>query len=729
MKQSKFIVVSNRLPVTVSKENGKLVFTESSGGLATAMSSVNKSDMLWIGWPGIASEDLTSAEKATVSKELKKRNCVPVYLNESAIELFYEGYANDTLWPLFHYFQESAVYKQKYWHAYQSANEQFAKVVMRHTDPNATIWVHDYHFLLLPGILRAKCPSLLIGFFLHIPFPSHEIFRLLPERKEILEGMLGADVVGFHIYDYARHFLSSCLRMLGVESKYGMLDYSGRTILTDAFPIGIDYKKFTSAVASLPVKNETKKINAAYPGQKIIISVDRLDYTKGILHRLEAYGLFLEEHPSFRKKVVLIVVAVPSRTQVKAYRDLRDNVEQIIGRINGTFGTVDWTPISYQFKNLPFNEIVGLYNSADVAVVTPLRDGMNLVAKEYVASKQRSKGILVLSELAGAVDELPESVKVNPNSIKAVKSAIHEALTMSVREKSVRMKKMQQRLATYPVQKWATDFLNQLQQMREYQLQQQMNLVDTNIALQIKSDYTNSSRKLIILDYDGTVRDFVSSPLPASAKPSVTLMRLLKNLISEANTTVCIVSGRSKKALDSWFKDMPIILAAEHGAWVKYSNKWESTVSLDFDSYKKPIIKLLRSYDERTAGAEIEEKDYSIVWHYRNVATELAYIRNTNISRDLQALIIGTDIDVNYGEKIIEIKPSVVNKGAVLDMLVAKFKPDFILCAGDDYTDEDMFAVLPEFAYSIKVGQGYSNARYQVLGVRDMIKLLRFFIK
>lgn len=720
----KFIVVSNRLPVTVKKENGTLQFSESSGGLATAMSSLgNTEESLWIGWPGIVSEELTSADKITISKKLKKYNCVPVYLNAELVASFYEGYANDTLWPLFHYFQESAKHNEEYWQAYKCANELFAKAVVKCADPQATIWVHDYHFLILPGMLRAQLPGASIGFFLHIPFPSYEIFRLLPERREILEGMLGADLLGFHIYDYARHFLSSCLRMLGVKSNYGMLEYKGRTMLTDAFPIGIDYAKFRKLLHTKVVTNEVEKIKETYQKQKIIISVDRLDYTKGIMQRLQAYDVLLRENPKLHKNIVLVMVAVPSRTEVQTYKELRDTIEQTIGRINGEYGTVDWSPISYQFKNLPLPQVVGLYASADVALVTPLRDGMNLVAKEYVASKT-DNGVLILSELAGAIDELPEAIKVNPNDIRSIKDAITQALSMTAKEKRQRLASMQQRIAMYTVQRWAEDFLEQLIEIKKYQLKQYKKIIDNQTVRDITKSFKAAKRRLLILDYDGTIRDFVSSPDPVKAKPSIVLKRMLRAIAEKDNTKVCIVSGRSRVALESWFGNMPVVLVAEHGAWTKYDKEWKN-VTTNFVDYKEIILELLLQYAERTAGAEIEEKDFSIVWHYRNVPTELAYVRNLNLKRDLQTVLAGTDAQVYSGEKIIEIKPRSISKGFVAEDIVKDFEPDFILCAGDDYTDEDMFQVLPENAFTIKVGPGYSDAHYQVPDVQSLVRILQ----
>lgn len=724
-----FIIVSNRLPITVKKEDGKLTFTRSSGGLATAMSSLgNTNKTLWIGWPGIPEDELSSADKTRIAKELKKYNCYPVHLSNEVVHAFYEGYANDTLWPLFHYFQESAQYSEVYWSAYKTANELFSRAVKRHAEHNATIWIHDYHFLLLPALIRKQLPDAAIGFFLHILFPSYEIFRLLPERRDILEGMLGADLLGFHIYDYARHFLSSCLRMLGVESSYGLVEYEGRTILTDAFPIGIDYRKFINTLKTPEAKHEIKAISDTYKGRKVILSVDRLDYSKGILQRLEAFDLFLKENPSYHKKIALVMVAVPSRVAVQTYQNLRDSIELLVSRINGTYGTVDWTPVSYQFRNLPFEQVVALYSNADVMLVTPLRDGMNLVAKEYVASKQDNKGVLILSELAGAIDELPEAIRVNPNSIRSIKNAIGTALRMPKTEKRQRLIAMRRRISSYTVQRWAADFQEQLQDIKRYQSEQSEKLLTHADEVKITQQFSKAQERLIILDYDGTIRNFVSSPDPSKAKPPIRLKRLLYKITTHPHTKLCIVSGRTKQALDSWFASMDIMLVAEHGAWVKAGGTWQN-IPTSFEEYKPGVIALLKQYADRTAGAEIEEKDYSIVWHYRNVPTELAHVRNINVWRDLQTVIAGSDITLYSGHKVIEIKPEQINKGHAVKRVLADNPADFVLCAGDDYTDEDMFTALSEDAVTIKIGLGSTAATYQLADNTSLVKLLQDFVK
>lgn len=725
MKKQSFVIVSNRLPVSVSKTDGKLEFHVSTGGLATAMSSLDNGDeQIWVGWPGIASDDLTASDKVQITRELRKYNCMPVYLTEEQVQNFYEGYSNDTLWPLFHYFQSFTKHNADYWRAYQDVNKLFMKAVKSCSTDTAKVWIQDYHLMLLPAMLRKSMPNTLIGFFLHIPFPAHEIFRLVPERRALLEGLLGADLLGFHIYDYARYFVNSCVRVLGVTSHQSTIYYEGRTIKVDAYPIGIDYKKFRSTLKSHTTKEAINVLKETYEGQKIILSVDRLDYSKGIPERLEAFDQFLHDNPKYIGKVKLVMIAVPSRTEVETYKNLRDNIEQTVSRINGTYGTVDWAPISYQFQNLPFENIVALYSASHVALVTPLRDGMNLVAKEYLASKtMNSPGVLILSEMAGAIDELPEALRINPNNTKAVSLAIKQALSMPKVEKSSRLKSMQQRISRYTVQRWGSDFIADLEAIKSERNDESKSYLGSVKIKEIVEDFENAKSRLLLLDYDGTLQSFKASHRASAAKPGKKLLSILNTIAEKPDTEVCIVSGRNKRSLESWFGKTKLTLIAEHGAWVKQNGHWQQRAEL-FDEAKLKIYPTIEKYVARTAGSTLEEKDFSLVWHYRNVPTELAFARTSDLRRELNALVEGTDIGIFQGHKIIEVKPKSVHKGSAAAEYGKPHAKGFILCAGDDYTDEDMFEALPESANTIKVGPGETVAKYRITNVDKMISML-----
>jgi trehalose 6-phosphate synthase/phosphatase len=725
MAKKKFIVVSNRLPISVTKAGGKLVYTPSSGGLATALSKLyeNESDSLWIGWPGICEEDTTPSDRREIRRQLKKRGFYPIFLTKNQIREYYDGYSNDTIWPLFHYFQTFVKNDSSYWKGYQEVNDVFADTVMRFANQDTTVWVHDYHLMLLPGKLRERLPNGIIGFFLHIPFPSYEIFRLLPNRTEIIKGLLGADLVGFHIYDYARHFLSSLLRTMGVESSNGIVTIGDRAIKVDAFPIGIDYEKFANARKDEETAKEIKAVKKHYKDKKIILSMDRLDYTKGILGRLRAFEYFLDNNPKYRQKVVLVMVAVPSRVEVETYQNLKQEMEQTVSRINGKYSTVDWTPISYQFRNLPFPQVAALLTRADVALLTPLRDGMNLVAKEYVATKQKKTGVLILSEMTGAIDEMPEAISVNPNDMNAIARAIVEALEMPEEEQAQKIRTMQKRLSQYTVGRWAQDFIEQLKKTKQLQYAQSDKLISKDRERKLINSFRKSRQRLILLDYDGTITDLVPTHDAESSKPSQQTIELLSRIANMRNTVLCVISGRPKEVLSSWFKGIPMILSAEHGAWIKADDEW-SRRDISLNEHRKNILELLRHYAERTPGSSIEEKDFSVVWHYRNVPTELAQARNSSIEYELKNMLSNSDFAVYRGAKILEVKPKFINKGMIAEEFLAMVEPDFVLCIGDDNTDEDMFEVMPDNAFSIKVGLGETSARYQILEPKNVLSLL-----
>jgi trehalose 6-phosphate synthase/phosphatase len=723
MPKFKSFVLSNKLPVSVSRKNGKLVFSESSGGLARAMSSIEDLSRLWIGHPGIASDDLTPKEITQIEDKLLEYKCVPVFLTQLQIERYYEGYSNDTLWPLFHYFQFLVKNNENYWQAYKEVNGLFADTVKKFSDNEPKIWVHDYQLMLCPGMLRKIMPDATIGFFLHIPFPSYEIFRQLPDRQEIMQGLLGADLIGFHIYDYSRHFLSSAERIEGTENNHSLIQYHGRKIQTDTFPIGIDYEKYTDALSSEAVQTESAAIAEHYKDMKIILSVDRLDYSKGILQRLEAYELFLSEHPEYHEKLVLVMVAVPSRTEVETYKELRDNIELTISRINGRYAGVNWTPISYQFKNLPFEKVVALYNSAAVALVTPLRDGMNLVAKEYVATKQNTPGVLVLSEMAGAIDELPEAISINPNSIRSITDALEQALAMPVKEQKKRLRVMQKRLKDYDVKDWAADFMEQLNVAAETEDKSDSKLLTTDLQKMLVKAYKRASSRLLLLDYDGVLREFVKSSKAEDAEPSQKIYKIIERLSKDKDVKTCVVSGRTKEDLEHWFGKLNITLVAEHGAWVKDNDEWRESYS-SFSEHKEVLLETMKKYAKRTAGASVEEKTHSLVWHYRRVKPELAYARNTNLTGDLERSLMDTDIGIFQGNKIIEVKPVSINKGIVAKQYYEEMKADFTICIGDDYTDEDMFNALPDEAFTIKVGMQDTAAMFALKDVAAVHSLL-----
>lgn len=723
----KIVIISTRLPVSVSKVDGKLLFNASSGGLATGVASIKKSkDSVWVGWPGIASDDLTEKEKKQIIKELKKQGCYPVFLTSQEIEKYYTGYSNSTLWPLFHYFPTKAEHHDSNWQSYKAVNQIFADVASQFETSNAKMWVHDYQLMLVPQMLRAKNKEATIGFFLHTPFPSFEVFRLIPQRAELLQGLLGANLVGFHTYDYVRHFLDSVTQISGHENLLGVIKAEGRIVQTDAFPIGIDYNRFAKGANKRGVKKLLKSFNLFNVKTKVILAVDRADYSKGIPERLDAFELFLETYPQHQSKAVLVLIAVPSRGDVGAYKDLREQIEQKVSRINGRFSTIDWTPITYRYQSLPFNELCALYALADVMLVSPLRDGMNLVAKEYVASRHKNNGVLILSEMAGAAHELPEAVLVNPHDAQAVACSIHKGLTMPNSEQKSRLKKMQSRVSEYDIKKWAHDYLTELSDSVNKQLNHPKRL-NSKQHDSIIASYAKSENRLILLDYDGTLKGFNASYHEIYSRPTKEIKKVLKSLTKEKQNSVIIISGRPRNTLEKYFKNNDLGLIAEHGGWVYDAGGWIKS-SISAKKWKKNLRPILEQFVSRTPGAELEEKDFSFVWHYRRVAPDLAYVRKEELKIKLRSKLNTDTIGIFDGQKIIEVKPKRMNKGVIVRGLLAKSAWDFILVIGDDYTDEDMFEVLPDNAFSIKVGAQDTNARYQVNGVEEVLDLIESLV-
>ena len=465
----KLVIVSNRLPVSLTEKEGRLEFAQSPGGLASGLRTYLESPRsavgagyAWVGWPGRA---VAPKQQAEVTRRCRKDfSARPVFLTVEDTEGFYEGYCNQTLWPLFHYFPALVSFDEGPWATYELINEVFCDAVLEEAGPDDTVWVHDYHFLLLPAMLRRRRPGQKVGFFLHIPFPSYELFRLVPDRwrRALLEGMLGADLVGFHTHDYAQYFLKSVRRILGYDHQMGRVMLPDRLSRVETFPMGVEFEAFSARGAEPEVTRKRNELRGTIGGGKAVLSIDRLDYSKGIANRLLAYQAFLEANPDWRGRVVLLMIVVPSRTGVEDYQRMKSRIDELVGAVNGTFGSLEWTPVLYQYKSFPQQELVPLYGASDVMLVTPLRDGMNLVAKEYVAARADGRGVLILSEMTGAASELGEAVLVNPNDIPEMVRALETALEMPEEEQARRMTALRDRLRRYDVVRWADDFLEAL---------------------------------------------------------------------------------------------------------------------------------------------------------------------------------------------------------------------------------------------------------------------------
>ncbi len=723
-KMSDVVIVSNRLPISVSKVDGKLEFSSSIGGLATGLASVTTAgNSMWIGWPGIADEDLTQQDKKLIRERLLKDNCYPVFLRKKLVEDYYNEYSNRILWPLFHELAVTIKPTKRIWDAYRKANQLFAEEVIRLASPSSTIWVHDYQLLLVPELLRNAWPTSKIGFFLHIPFPAPEVMKHLPHAIHLTFGLLGADLLGFHTKGYSNNFLAYCKESnIGtvMERKVALVK---RLVRVAEFPIGIDYAKFAHATKRRRVQLEVARLRWKYRGKKVIVAFDRLDPTKGFLERLRAYRTLLREHPELHKKILLVMVANPSRTSVPEYMHLKESVEKMVTEINAKFATGNWKPIEYQYTTMGYEKIAALFSRADVGFIVPIRDGMNLVTKEYIASQQRAPGVLVLSETAGSAEELKMAVMVNPQKQRSIVDGLYKALMMKPHELRRRLVGMQKHLARFTADKWAQSFLNTLQKTYAAPTIRRTLTLNAKREKTMLQAYDKATHRLLLLDYDGVLQSFRKHPSQAS--PDKRVMRLLGKLSEDTRNTIVIISGRDRIDLAEWFGKLPIALAAEHGALFRRrgGKHWHVTSSAN-PSWKQDVFTLFAQYTADTPGSFIEQKEWAIAWHYRNASNYYSQKSLVNIKRLLRPILSQYGLVIKDGHKVIEVVPQDVNKARIAQEWLIH-DHDFVLAIGDDTTDEDMFtAIPPNSGYSIKVGPGRTAATYRLPNVASVHRLL-----
>ena len=725
---NRVLIVANRLPVTVKVTDDRVDVQRSSGGLATGLLRPHEqSGGLWIGWSG-APEELTPGQQAALDKELTAMRLVAVPLTADQVTRYYEGFSNGVLWPLFHYLLDLVPLHVKDWDAYVEVNERFADIVAQHYQAGDLIWVHDYQLLLLPDLLRKRLPDARIGFFLHIPFPSEELFRTLPERDRVLRGLLGADLVGFHTPAYLRHFAAS-LTQLGLTVEIDKVQLTDREVRLGVFPMGIDAEAFTTLAEDPAVQAEATALRGD-ESVRLLVGVDRLDYTKGIPRRLLSYEKMLHTHPELRERVRLVQVAVPSRTGVGAYQDFRTLVESLVGRINGDLGTPRWVPVHYIYRSLSEQELVALYRAADVMLVTPLRDGMNLVAKEFVASRTDGDGVLVLSEFAGASWELPEAVQVNPYDVDGMAENTYRALMMDPKERRARLTPLRLRVEAYDVHRWAATFLEQLDAATRRSTASTAAPGGPAAARQALSSRLQETEDLLIfLDYDGTLVPY--TPTPELARPDAALIELLEELARRPHTDLHVVSGRGREALEHWLGDLPITLHAEHGFWSRAleGEGWIAAAEITGE-WREPALAILRDITARTPGSLLEVKSVALAWHYRMADQDAGARRANELRLHLSQLLSNQPVEILAGHKVIEIRPYGVNKGRIVPTLFAeRLAATTVLGIGDDRTDEDLFAAMPPEGITIRVGPGPTRARFRLESVAAVRALLRSLVE
>jgi trehalose 6-phosphate synthase/phosphatase len=718
------INVANRLPVTLDVEHDKI--SKSSGGLVAALEGVSDEQhpLRWLGWPGSAIDD-PQARRDIARKLDAEYHATPVFLSNDEVQGFYEGFSNSSLWPLLHYMPSRFRYEPAWWDHYLAANKRFADAVLEVARDGDIVWVHDYQLMLVPAMIRHSNPNLRIGFFLHTPFPAYEIFRCHPKRADLVAGLLGADLIGFHTFGYLRHYRDAVRRLLDLDSQITDIRHEGHRSHLGVYPIGINARRFQELLESSEFKEESGKLEETNRGKQVVLSVERMDYTKGIVQRLEAIDLFLAELKHRGPKeamdaIKFVFVSVPSREGVEEYQELLEQVSTAVGRLNGKYATLHNSPIKFIHGSVTPAELAALYATAQVCIVTPLIDGMNLVAKEYVAcqragaGKGEEPGVLILSEFAGAAEELFNAVIVNPYDAQSVASAIEEGLAMPLDERRVRMEPMRQRVIEFDAQWWAQSFIRDLSSRSSAEAKTES---DPRQALQQLRAATSSKQRIaLFLDYDGTLREIELRPAAAGpTKPLRELFDLLARRAREGVDTT-IISGRVPQELEMWFGQYPFGLVAEHGASMcrPGETEWERLDRNVSYHWKEPIRKVLKLYEASTPGTWVEEKRSSLVWHYRAADPEFGTSKARQLAEELGMITSNDPVEIRPGRRIVEVTAASVSKSAAVNRVLDEGRYDLIVCAGDDATDESMFRLTLKNQIMIKVGEGETQAQYRL---------------
>ncbi|URE34330.1 Glycosyltransferase family 20 [Musa troglodytarum] len=717
MKQ-RLLVVANRLPVSAVRRGEDSWYLEvSAGGLVSALLGVKDVDARWIGWAGVNVPD--EVGQRALTKALAEKRCIPVFLDEEIAHQYYNGYCNNILWPLFHYLglpQEDRLATtrsfQSQFDAYKRANKMFADVVNMHYQEGDVVWCHDYHLMFLPKCLKEYNSKMKVGWFLHTPFPSSEIHRTLPSRSELLRSVLAADIVGFHTYDYARHFVSACTRILGLEGTPEGVEDQGMLTRVAAFPIGIDSDRFKRALELPAVKEHINELTHRFAGRKVMLGVDRLDMIKGIPQKILAFEKFLEENPSWRDKVVLLQIAVPTRTDVPEYQKLTSQVHEIVGRINGRFGTLTAVPIHHLDRSLDFHALCALYAVTDVALVTSLRDGMNLVSYEFVACQGSKKGVLILSEFAGAAQSLGAgALLVNPWNITEVAASIGYALNMSPDEREKRHRHNYAHVTTHTAQDWAETFVSELNDtVVEAQLRtrQVPPLLPTHVAVE---RYLQSKNRLLILGFNATLTESIESSgrrggdqiKEMELKLHPDLKAPLTTLCNDVLTTVVVLSGSDRSVLDDNFGEYNMWLAAENGMFLRHTGgDWMTTMPehLNMD-WVDSVKHVFEYFTERTPRSHFEHRETSLVWNYKYADVEFGRLQARDMLQHLwTGPISNAAVDVVQGSRAVEVRSVGVTKGAAIDRILGEIVHsksmvtpiDYVLCIGHFLgKDEDIY--------------------------------------
>ncbi|KAF9438868.1 threalose-6-phosphate phosphatase [Entomortierella beljakovae] len=690
-------------------EDGDCILDPRSGhsALYSGIRSLEKEfEIIQLGWVGeiadqdgfiVPSKNLSVKHKQSIKRRLFEREkVVPIFLDDDRAAGHYEGYCKSVLWPLFHYIlwdeATDGRTEERSWDDYFLVNQQFADAIADQYQSGDVVWIHDYHLLLVPHLLRQKFPGAAIGIFIHTPFPSSEIFRCLPKRVEVLNGILGANQIGFQTYSYARHFISCCTRVNGYESTPRGVDALGSTVWVGTFPIGIDAERVEKQRKAPGVLPKIEALRKTYKGKRIIVGRDKLDQVKGVQQKLHAFEKFLNDYPEMKGEVVLIQVTSPPLVENSK---LEAKIAELVAHINGTYGSLNFTPIHHYHQHIDRDEYYALLSVADIGLITSVRDGMNTTSLEYIMCQQENQGPLILSEFTGTAGSLGGALLVNPWDYQGVARVIYDALHMPEEYKRARFSQLYSHVLKCTAQSWAQNFLVELlRNANTWDQSAPTPYLDVNM---IVDKYNGAKKRLLMFDYDGTLTPIRKTP--GAAVPQEHMLKALRALTNDPKNIVWIISGRDQKALDEWLGDVDNLgFSAEHGSFMKQpgSKKWVNlTEALDM-SWKNDVIEIFTYYTERTQGSFIEHKRSSLTWHYRMADPEFGEFQAKECQNHLEnAVLSKLPVEILVGKKNLEVRPTTVNKGEIVKKLLHQH-PDaeFVMCAGDDKTDEDMFRAL-----------------------------------
>uniref|UniRef100_A0A7N0TGG8 alpha,alpha-trehalose-phosphate synthase (UDP-forming) n=1 Tax=Kalanchoe fedtschenkoi TaxID=63787 RepID=A0A7N0TGG8_KALFE len=784
--KDRIIIVGNQLPVRAERRadvSTSWIFNWDENSLLLQLKDGLGDDDTEVIYVGCLNEEIHPNEQDEVSQMLlEKFKCVPTFLPPDLFTRYYHGFCKQQLWPLFHYMlplspELGGRFNRSLWQAYVSVNKIFADRIMEVINPEDDfVWVHDYHLMVLPTFLRKRFNRVKLGFFLHSPFPSSEIYKTLPVREDVLRALLNSDLIGFHTFDYARHFLSCCSRMLGLayESKRGYigLEYYGRTVSIKILPVGIHLGRLQLVLSQPETETKVAELVKQYcdQGRLMLLGVDDMDIFKGISLKLLAMERLLVQHPEWQGKVVLVQIANPARGKGNDVKEVQSETYSTVKRINDKFGRPGYAPVVLIDEALKFSDRIAYYVVAECCLVTPVRDGMNLMPYEYVISRQGNdkldrvmrleastpkKSMLVVSEFIGCSPSLSGAIRVNPWNIDSVADAIDSALELAESEKRLRHEKHYRYVRTHDVGYWGRSFLQDLgrtcgdHERRRcwgigFGLSFRVVALDPNfrkLSLDlIVSAYKRTTARAVLLDYDGTLMPQGS----IDKSPSPHVISILNSLCRDKNNTVFIVSAKSRSTLSEWFSHCEDLgIAAEHGCFfrLKRNEEWETCIPVGDYSWKQISQPVMQLYTETTDGSTIEDKETAQAWCYEDADPDFGSCQAKELLDHLESVLANEPVTVKSGQNCVEVKPQGVSKGLVAKRLLSVMQgrqvlPDFILCIGDDRSDEDMFEAISSSTsgpllsptaevFACTVGRKPSKAKYYVDDTTEIARLIQ----